>query len=105
MKRGGAKFGANYLRVLPLNLLTGTPASSIVVVVVALLCFRNVLFGVGAGSCSSWVTSSASVAAEVLSADCGREAVAKAGITGSEAGEAGFGVCVLRFLRTGASSN
>ena len=48
------------------------------------------------------------MAAEVLSADCGRdiEAGAMASSTGSEAGiEAGFGACVLRFLGTGASSN
>ena len=62
---------ANYLRALLLNLLTGTPpASSIVVAEVAALRFRNILFVVGAGSCSSWIVSSASMATEVLSANC-----------------------------------
>jgi len=99
---------ANYLRDLPLNLLTDTPPASSVVAEVAVLRFRNILVVVGAGSCSSWIASSASMATEVLSADCGRdiEAEAMAGSTGSEAGiEAGFDARVLRFLGTGASSN
>lgn len=87
--------------------MTGIPpASSIVVAEVAVLRFRNILFVVGAGS--SWIASSASMATEVLSADCGRdiEAEAMAGSTGSEAGiEAGFGTRILGFLGTGASSN
>jgi len=98
---------ANYLRVWPLNLLTGTPPS---LAEVAVLRFRKCsffpfFFVVGARSCSC---SSASMTGEVLSADCGRdiEAEAMVGSTGSEAGiEAGFGACVLRFLGTGASSN
>ena len=100
---------ANYLRALPLNLLMGTPpASSIVVAKVVVLRFRNILFVVGVGSCSSWTASSASMAIEVLSADCGRdiEAEAMAGSTGSEPEiEGGFGARGLCLLGTGASSN
>ena len=100
---------ANYLRVLPLNLLTGTPpASSIVAAEVAVLRFRNILSGVGAGSRSSWITSSASMATEVLSTNCKGDIdkEAMAGSTGFEAGiKAGIGARVLRFLGAGASSN
>ena len=72
---------------------------------IAVLRSRNVLFVVGAGSCLSWITSSAPMAAEVLSADCGRdiEAEAMAGSNGSEVGI--NAACVLRFLGTGTSSN
>jgi len=58
--------------------------------------FRNVLLGVGAKSCSC-TFSSASV-------DCGRDIEMEAR-TGFAASEAGFGACVLRFLRTRVSSD
>lgn len=70
---------------------------------VAVLRFRNCLFAItGSSSC---IISSASMRGKVLSADCGKDMEAEAR-AGSEARtEAGFGVCILRFLGEGASSN
>jgi len=95
----------SYLRVRPLDFLTGaSPVSSTVVAEVANLRSRNVLFVVGLGLSSASMISSASAMGEVPSAGCGVDIEAEA-MGGSNAGvEPGFGACVLRFLGTEASS-